>query len=152
MHHPLLANLTKPGKDGRGTTPIPGTALFALLLLACTGPDDSAAASTAPSLRLVSPEDGAVVCGSPLVVVTELENFRLTNETIEDPPPDLGHLHLYLNGQEVAQAEAETIEVSDVADNAYQLSVDIAHADHSAVEPYVGATIYVTVAASACSS
>jgi len=126
--------------------------LFALLLLACTGNDDTADPTDAPSLRLVSPADGAVVCGSPLVVVTELENFRLTNETIEDPPPDLGHLHLYLNGQEVAQAEAETIEVSDVADNEYQLTVDIAHADHSPVKPYVGATIYVTVAASACSS
>lgn len=126
--------------------------MLALLLLACPGPLDSAEGSDAPTLRLVSPEDGAVVCGSPLVVVTELDNFRLTNETIEDPPPDLGHLHLYLNGQEVAQADAETIEVTNVEDNEYQLSVDIAHADHSAIDPYVGVTIYVTVAASACSS
>ncbi len=126
--------------------------MFALLLLfACTGTDDSASAD-GPTLRLVSPEDGDVVCGSPLVVVTELENFRLTNETVEDPPDDLGHLHLLLNGQEVAQAESETIEVNDVADNEYQLSVDIAWADHSPVKPYQGVTIYVTVASSACAS
>ena len=125
--------------------------IVSLLLLACAGNDPGETGTNgAPVLTLMSPVDGEHVCGTPLVVVTELENFRLTNETIEDPPPDLGHLHLYLNGQEVAQAEDTTIEVNDVAEAEYQLSVDIAHADHSGVEPYVGATIYVTVEAVAC--
>lgn len=121
-----------------------------LALLACTGDGGDTATSDAPSLTLVSPEDGDIVCGTPLVVVTELENFRLTNETIEDPPPDLGHMHVYLNGQEVAQTDDTTVEINDVADAEYQLTVDIAHADHTALDPYVGVTIYVTVDSSTC--
>lgn len=121
-----------------------------LALLACTGDGGDTATSGAPTLTLVSPEDGDFVCGTPLVVVTELENFRLTNETIEDPPPDLGHMHVYLNGQEVAQTDDTTVEINDVADAEYQLTVDIAHADHTALDPYVGVTIYVTVDSSTC--
>lgn len=125
--------------------------IFLIFQVACSGDEPAeSGASEAPVLTLVSPAEGDVVCGTPLVVVTELQNFRLTNETIEDPPVDLGHLHVYLNGQEVAQADDTTVSVNDVADNEYQLSVDIAHADHTGVKPYVGVTVYVTVSATAC--
>lgn len=124
-------------------------ALLSVLLAACTGaPGDDTAG--APSLTLLSPADGDVVCGDPLHVVTAVENFRLTNDTVEDPPPDLGHLHVYLNGQEVAQSDVETIDVSGVADGEWQLSLDISHADHSALDPYVGVFIYITVDHTLC--
>ncbi len=114
--------------------------------------DDAAAATSGdPSLTLVSPSDGDTVCGNPLVVVTDVQNFTLTNETIEDPPPNTGHMHVYLNGQEVAQSDQETVEISDVAEADYQLAVDLALADHSALIPYVGVTIYITVDDSVCS-
>ncbi|MSP54313.1 MAG: hypothetical protein EXR69_01700 [Myxococcales bacterium] len=101
-------------------------------------------------MTLLSPSDGEVVCGDPLHVVTEVDGFRLTNETVEDPPPDLGHLHVYLNGQEVAQSDVETIDVTGVADGEWQLSLDISHADHSALDPYVGVFIYITVDSTLC--
>jgi hypothetical protein len=118
------------------------------MAMACDSGTDSTAG--APAITLVSPQDGAVVCGTPLVVVAEIENFRLTNKTIEDAPPDLGHMHVYLNGQEVAQADEETVIVNDVADALYQLKIDISHADHSALDPYVGDLAYVTVDSSVC--
>ena len=124
--------------------------ILLLSLFACTGGSAGDSELGPPSLTLVSPQEGDTVCGSPLVVVTELENFRLTNETIEDPPPDLGHMHVYLNGQEVAQSDQTTVEINDVADAEYQLMVDIALADHSALDPYVGVTIYITVDNSTC--
>jgi len=128
-------------------------ALLSLSLLGCTGSTDGDTSATSgdPSLTLVSPSDGDTVCGSPLEVVADVENFTLTNDTIEDPPPNTGHMHVYLNGQEAAQSDQETVEINDVAEAEYQLSLDLALADHSALDPYVGVTIYITVDNSLCS-
>lgn len=128
-------------------TPLGG--LLVLALVGCPGETDDSG-SGAISLTLLSPVDGAVVCGDPLVVETDIQNFELTNETIEDAPPNVGHLHVYLNGQEVAQAEEERVEVTGVADAAYQLRVDLALANHEALEPAVGTTIYITVDHTVC--
>ena len=126
--------------------------LLSLSLLGCPGSTDGDSSATTgdPSLTLVSPANGDVVCGSPLKVVADVANFTLTNETIEDPPPNTGHMHVYLNGQEVAQSDQETVEINDVAEAEYQLSLDLSLADHSALDPYVGVTIYITVDNSLC--
>ena len=124
----------------------PFLAIFGLL--GCVGA--SADSGPAPTLAIVSPADGAVVCGTPLVVVTDIGNFSLTNETIQDAPADLGHMHVYLNGQEAAQAADETVEINDVADAVYDLSADLAHADHSPLDPPVEVAITITVDATVC--
>lgn len=125
--------------------------VFLLLLAACGSEADTAACGGEPCLTLLSPTDGSIVCGTPLAVVTDVANFTLTNETIEDPPPDTGHMHVYLNGQEVAQTDTETVYVPEVADGEWQLSLDLASADHSALDPYVGLVIYITVDNTLCS-
>jgi hypothetical protein len=123
--------------------------LALLALTACSGADDTG--DGAISLTLLSPADGATVCGDPLVVESDVENFTLTNETIEDAPGDVGHIHVYLNGQEAAQSDKETIELSGIADGAYQLRLDLALANHLALDPYVGTDpIYITVDATVC--
>lgn len=123
-----------------------GTLLFTFLI-GCTGEDS---ASGPIALTLLSPKDGDIVCGSPLRVETDVENFTLTNETIEDAPSNVGHMHVYLNGQEVAQSEEEVVAISDVADGAWQLRVDLALANHEALDPYVGQTVYITVDHTVC--
>lgn len=123
-----------------------GALLFAYLI-GCTG-TDSAAGPIA--LTLLSPKDGDTVCGTPLLVETDIENFTLTNDSNEDAPSNVGHMHVYLNGQEVAQSEEETVAVSDVADGAWQLRVDLALANHEALDPYVGQTVYITVDHTVC--
>ena len=93
--------------------------MLLFLIVACS--DDGSDSQDSPTLELLSPHDGDTVCGTPLVVETRVTNFELTNEDIEDPPPGVGHLHVYLNGQEVAQAGGETVEIHDVTDGEYQL-------------------------------
>lgn len=117
-----------------------------LLLSACgSGPTGEI------SLTLLSPEDGDVVCGSPLVVETEVENFELTNEPDPNAGDHVGHLHVYLNGQEVAQGGEERVEVNDVPEGEYQLRAELALANHDALDPYVGTTLYITVDDTVCS-
>jgi hypothetical protein len=123
--------------------------VFLLQLLGCG--DGSSDSSDRPALEMVSPANGDTVCGRPLLIETDIENFSLTNKDLEDSPPDLGHLHVYLNGQEVAQAGRETVEVNDVADGEYQLKADLALANHEALVPYVGTDpIYITVDVMLC--
>lgn len=103
------------------------------------------------SLTLLSPLDGDVVCGEPLVVTTDVENFELTNDLDENAGDHVGHMHVYLNGQEVIQAGAETVEVNNIPDGEYQLRVDLALSNHDALDPYVGTTVYITVDNTRCS-
>ncbi len=132
-------------------------ASLAATLLACTG-TNADSTSGAPSLTLISPVDGDTVCGGPLEVVTKVENFTLTNQTIENPPPNEGHMHVYLNGQEAAQSDSENVTITDepngdgapVNDGPWQLSLDLALADHSPLVPFVGTYIYITVDNTLC--
>jgi hypothetical protein len=124
--------------------------LVLMMQIACSDGGDSDAP---PALELLSPTDGDTVCGTPLVVETRVTNFTLTNEDVEDPPPGQGHLHVYLNGQEVAQAGRETVEITGVKDGEYQLKTDLAQANHEALDPYVGTDpIYITIDAKACAN
>lgn len=120
------------------------------LLLGCPGSGDD---SGAPSLVLVSPADGDVVCGTPFEIVTEVENFELVpvGDYGDDVDPGVGHVHAYLNGQEVANAFEEAFFISAVEDGEYQLRVELGLANHDALEPYVGTTIYLTVDNTRCS-
>lgn len=123
-----------------------------LTLFGCAGEGPSDSGSCDPSIELVSPADGDTVCGSPLVIEATVSDFELTNEEIDDPPPCIGHLHVYLNGQEAAQADKGRVEVNDVADGTWQLRLDLQNADHTALTPYVGTDpVYITVAAAGCS-
>jgi hypothetical protein len=118
-------------------------------LTACGDADDSGGES--PTLVMTSPADGDTVCGSPLVVEMHVENFTLTNEDMDDPPPNTGHIHVYLNGQEVAQSDQETTEIQNVPDQSYQLKADLALANHGALNPAVGTKpIYITVDSTVC--
>src|SRR5215203_2643909 len=122
-----------------------------LLFVACS--DGGSDSQGAPTLELLSPADGERVCGTPLAVQARVTNFTLTHEDIEDPPPGEGHLHVYLNGQEVAQAGTERVEINDVIDGDYQLKCDLALANHDALDPYVGTDpIYITVDAKVCAN
>lgn len=102
-------------------------------------------------LDLLSPADGDVVCGDPLVVATEVENFALTNDLDEQEGDRVGHLHVFLNGQEVIQGGEETVSVNGIPEGEYQLRVELALASHDALDPYVGTTVYITVDNTLCS-
>jgi hypothetical protein len=135
-------------RAARRVHPVGVRSALAFLLTACSaGPD------VVPSLRIVSPVDEAVVCGSPLVVETEVAGITLVDPYTTDTAsiePGTGHVDVALNGQDVAMGGAERVEVPEVADGVYQLRAELSNADHTPVEPYAGDFVYVTVSAEAC--
>jgi hypothetical protein len=106
------------------------------------------------AITLVSPAEGATVCGSPLLVETEVAGIELVDPY---PPegteaePGTGHIDVTLNGQSVFMTDTESFDIPDVGDAVYQLKVELAYADHSPIDPYAGDFVYVTVAEAACS-
>ncbi|MES2642437.1 MAG: hypothetical protein V4850_23340 [Myxococcota bacterium] len=125
--------------------------LVLLLALGCTGGDDTAT-PTDPSIVLVQPAEGSVVCGTPLDVVTEVVGIELV-QPYEDPAdalPGTGHVDVSLNGQDAAMGGEEALQIEGVEDGEYQLKVELSNADHTPVEPYAGDLVYITVLADAC--
>lgn len=117
------------------------------LWLACDDP------SGPPSLEIVTPEDGATVCGDPLHVELDVRNFELQDPYADpDAPPSAtaGHVDLFLNGQSVSMVGATESDIPGVKDGEYRLSANLANADHTAVDPFVGDFLFITVDASAC--
>ncbi|MFZ5480821.1 MAG: hypothetical protein ACOZNI_28940 [Myxococcota bacterium] len=123
------------------------------LLLACTGGDDTGLVNGGdPYIELVSPTEGATVCGTPLVVEVFVANMELV-EPVEDvsfAESGTGHVDITLNGQDAAMVWDTTTDLSDVADGEYQLKVELSNADHTPVEPYAGDLAYISVSASTC--
>lgn len=110
-------------------------------------------------MTLVTPQEGDVICGTPLHVELNVENFTLVEPEvdengipIEDPDAAAGsgHIDIMLNGQDAAMIWSESTDISSVEDGAWQLRVELSNADHSPVEPYVGSTVYITVDNSLC--
>jgi hypothetical protein len=125
--------------------------LLALLALGCTSGADTATTYD-PTITLVQPADGSVVCGTPLEVVTEVAGIELVEPggDAEDALPGTGHVDVSLNGQDAAMGGEESIVIEGVADGEYQLKVELSNADHTPVEPYAGDLVYITVSSAAC--
>lgn len=126
--------------------------LVLLFTLGCTTGGDDTAASFDPSITLLQPVDGAVVCGAPLNVVTEVSGIQLVEpyDDSEEPLPGTGHVDVSLNGQDAAMIGVEAVEIPEVEDGEYQLKVELSNADHTPVEPYAGDFVYITVSVNAC--
>lgn len=114
------------------------------LLAACV-----ASSTLSPSIRIVEPEDGAMACGNPLVVELAVENFELVPLGGDNADGE-GHVDFSLNGQEVAMSEETTFTLEDLEPGLYQLQAELVRADHTAVEPYAGHTVYVDITEEAC--
>jgi hypothetical protein len=107
----------------------------------------------APALLIAAPVDGTVVCGSPLHVELEVTDFVLVPLTDgTDVEPGTGHVDVYLNGQPATMVEALSFDLPEVAPGAWQLRAELVNADHTAIDPYVGDLVYVTVDPDACGS
>ena len=128
-----------------------------LLLLACTGPTEEVCSddSDVPCIAILSPTDEETVCGTPLVVDTEVGGVTLVDpfpDTTEEAPAGSAHLDVALNGQEEDDwmFAGERVVLNDIGDGYYQLRVELSGADHLPIEPYAGDVIYVTVSAEVC--
>lgn len=126
-------------------------ARFSLLaLVGCAGSSDT---DGLPSIAIVAPVDGATVCGTPLLVDLQIENFILVDPSEGTVPREgEGHVDVYLNGQTVDMTPDESFDIPVVEDGVWQLRVELVNADHTALLPYAGALAYVTVDSAACST
>lgn len=102
--------------------------------------------SPMPSIAFLTPLDGDRVCGLPLEVDIDVQNFALGSEEVDG----LGHIDFSLNGQEVTMTHSTTFSLPDVDDGLYQLQAELVRSDHTSIEPYTGETIYVTVDNALC--
>ncbi len=124
--------------------------LLLLPLLACQDGGSDSASCGAPSLVVVSPASDAVVCGDPLGFDVDVGGITLVDPYggVEDACS--GHVDVALNGQDVAMSGEERFEIPDVAPGAKQVRVELSRADHTPLEPYTGAVLYITVDPAAC--
>lgn len=128
-------------------------------LIACTrgaddrvNPDDTSLINGGdPYIELLSPLEGETVCGAPVHVEVKVANIVLVPPgDPEDAEPGTGHVDISMNGQPAGMVWVEETDLSDVADGAWQLKVQLSYADHTAVEPYAGDLAYITVSAAVC--
>lgn len=124
-----------------------GVCALAALALACT----KAEPEGDPSLVIVIPAEGATVCGDPLTVEVDVQDFELVPLTDgERVSPGTGHVDVFLNGQSATMVSEQTFELDGVQDGEWQLKCELVNADHTALEPYVADLVYVTVDATVC--
>jgi hypothetical protein len=118
-------------------------------LLACGGGKDTDGVA---SISLLSPKEGAVVCGDPLEVEVKVEGVELVDPSLTEDQIEEGmaHVDVSLNGQDSVMVGDQRFEVPEVADGEYQLKVELSGADHQPITPYAGDFIYITVDAGSC--
>lgn len=124
-----------------------------LIVAGCQASDPTAGED--PSIAILSPVEGAVVCGTPLEVKVEVTGIELVDPFPPEgtePEEGTGHIDLSLNGQEADDwmFGGESLVVDGVEDGETQLKVELSNADHTPLEPYAGDFIYITIDHGAC--
>jgi hypothetical protein len=90
-----------------------------------TGPRPSSPAT----LTVVQPTDGAVVTGTTVHVVFDLENATITSATTTNIRPDQGHIHLYVDNVLVSM-NYQTEDDITLTPGAHTLKGEFVASDH----------------------
>jgi hypothetical protein len=113
-----------------------------MLLLISSAPDVRAAP---PTLRILSPIDGAVIGnGSPVSVVFATTDFNLTEPGTGGPGPNEGHVQVFVDGFLFALASEPTVRLS-LPSGPHSIRLRLVIDDGSGLSPEVNATVGVTV-------
>jgi hypothetical protein len=97
-----------------------------------TGPRPSSPAT----LTVVQPTDGAVVTGTTVHVVFDLENATITSATTTNIQPDQGHIHLYVDNVLVSM-NYQTEDDVTLTPGAHTLKGEFVASDHVPFDPRV---------------
>src|SRR5438067_1593168 len=93
----------------------PLVALWIAVALATLAFASSLWAQGAPTLTLVSPQDGATVDG-PVTVQVKHSNFRFDGLAVnKDPAPGTGHWHVYVDGKYAGLAVSDVLQIPNEA-------------------------------------
>lgn len=96
-----------------------------------------AMACAEPSVVLIQPEDGAVLCGEPLTLEVELSHFELERPVAgdEEPTPGVGHIDFSLNGQAMAMIWQATGDIPRVDAGIWLVRAELVGSDHEPLDP-----------------
>lgn len=126
--------------------------LLALLLSGCAGRVQTQSSTPAPQTRprstatllILSPQAGAVVTGRVVHVRLSLTGGRIVPQTSLDLRPDLGHVHLYLDGKVVSMSYGLDQDVT-VTPGFHLLQAEFVATDHFPFNPRVVSAVTFTV-------
>jgi hypothetical protein len=121
----------------------------AFLPRALLGPKASAAAPSGPrpsssaTIAFRSPASGQRVDGDELEVLLTLTGGTITDATTTAVAPNIGHIHLSLDGQLVSMTfgTVQVIDLSTVTPGRHTLEAEFVAADHAPFDPRVAATV-----------
>lgn len=129
------------------------------MLTACTAEEET----LPPTIAILEPAVGATVCGDPIRLKLQVENYELeepgsTTEksTARHEPAHgdelSGHVDVYLDGVTVAMEGKTEIDISGVADGEHQLTAELVDEEHLPLNPSVNAVVYFTVDNTLCTA
>lgn len=147
---------------GTGFPRLPRSAAFGLLGVAgvilvtsavvpraLLGPKTSATPHSGPrpsstaTIAFRSPTPGQRVVGDELEVLLTLRGGTITNATTTVATPDIGHIHLSLDGQLVSMTygTVQVVDLRDLTAGPHTLGAEFVAADHAPFDPRVEATV-----------
>jgi hypothetical protein len=121
---------------------------FALLAVGCgsgSGTPDSPSPSsvTRPSstatLSILSPRNGSVVKGATVHLEFSLQGAQIVKQTSTQLSPDMGHVHVLLDGTLISMNYSLGDEIPDVGPGAHRIEVEFVATDHAPFDPRVTA-------------
>jgi hypothetical protein len=118
-----------------------GAAFLPRAILGPTAPSGPRPSSAA-SLAIVEPADGATVEGDELTVRLSLAGGHVVEDATTDTSPDAGHLHVSIDGTLLSMTYGleQTIPIGDIAEGAHTIEAEFVAADHGPFAPRVTAT------------
>lgn len=136
---------------GRRARRMPAISLAAVLLAACSPDPSSSPASSSASVpsplgarpespavvRVVTPRSGATVPAGATELEISLRGAELTDITSQDISPDVGHLHVSLDGELVSMTAGLRQTLPDLVPGRHLLRVEFVAADHQPFDPRV---------------
>lgn len=107
--------------------------------VATSGPRPSSTAT----LTFVSPREGLRTDGDQLVTELRLDGATLTQETSASVAPNVGHLHLSLDGAVISMAGTteQVVDLRSLAPGEHTLTATFVAADHLPFDPPVTASV-----------
>ena len=102
-----------------------------------TAPAASARPSSAATLTIVSPPNGAVVRGTAVRIAVRLQGAKIVPATTTAISADRGHLHVYVDDRIVSMNFSLSDVVRNVSPGMHILQVEFVASDHLPFDPRV---------------
>ena len=141
----------------RKMRPVAAVIVLAATLLTACGDDAPKPLRSTASIQITSPKQGAIVDGDSIPVTIELTDGRIAERASNDPAdnkPDVGHMHVILDGKTVSLLEGLSFDLVDVLESSQQppiakgrhvLQAEFATVSHGFFSPRVLSAVTFTV-------